>query len=181
MTRIVISSGHGRYVRGAAGFLDEVLEARRVVTQTAKLLHDAGAGVVTFHDDMSTSQNENLKRIVAFHNTQKRDLDVSVHFNAYVETDKPMGTEVLYVSAERLAEEVAAAIATAGALTDRGAKYRDDLYFLNNTECPAILIEVCFVDSATDAEHYQKHFLDICRAIARCVAGPAAPGDAATV
>jgi hypothetical protein len=28
---IVISSGHGKYVRGASGLLDEVDEARRVV------------------------------------------------------------------------------------------------------------------------------------------------------
>ena len=28
--RIVISSGHGKYVRGASGIIDEVDEARRV-------------------------------------------------------------------------------------------------------------------------------------------------------
>ena len=31
MTTIIISSGHGKYIRGASGYLDEVDEARRVV------------------------------------------------------------------------------------------------------------------------------------------------------
>ena len=33
--RVVISSGHGKYVRGASGVLDEVDEARRVVEHVA--------------------------------------------------------------------------------------------------------------------------------------------------
>ena len=33
--RIVISSGHGKYVRGASGIIDEVDEARRVVEHLA--------------------------------------------------------------------------------------------------------------------------------------------------
>jgi N-acetylmuramoyl-L-alanine amidase len=163
---IVISSGHGKYVRGASGYLDEVNEARRVVERVAQYLRRLGMGIVTFHDDVSTTQNENLHRIVDFHNAQTRDLDVSVHFNAYVETDSAMGTEVLYATQYELADRVSAAIAVAGELPDRGAKERDDLYFLNSTEAPAILIETCFVDSAYDAEAYGQCFDRICAAIA---------------
>src|SRR6516225_7973926 len=101
--RIVISSGHGKHIRGASGILDEVNEARRVVERTADLLRNYDTEVVTFHDDVSTTQDENLHRIVDFHNSQQRDLDVSVHFNAYEPTTKPMGTEVLYVSQDVLA------------------------------------------------------------------------------
>ena len=96
--RIVISSGHGKYVRGASGILDEVDEARRVVERVADGLRVHGVDVKVFHDETSHSQNENLDTIVNYHNAQTRDLDVSVHFNAYVETAKPMGTEVLYVT-----------------------------------------------------------------------------------
>jgi len=101
--KIVISSGHGKYVRGASGYLDEVDEARRVVERVAQFLRRLGVGVITYHDDVSTTQDENLRRIVDFHNAQVRDLDISVHFNAYVETTSPMGTEVLYVSEYDLA------------------------------------------------------------------------------
>jgi N-acetylmuramoyl-L-alanine amidase len=68
--RIVISSGHGLHVRGAAGIIDEVDEARRVVERLAEMLEDRGSPVTT-GDDTTTSQNENLWCITDFHNAQK--------------------------------------------------------------------------------------------------------------
>ena len=178
--KIVISSGHGKYIRGASGILDEVDEARKVVERVAEELRGRNVNVDTYHDNVSTSQNENLNRIVDYHNAQTRDLDVSVHFNAYVETEKPMGVEVLYVTQAPLAGQVSAAIADCGFI-DRGAKKRTDLFFLNNTEMPAILIEVCFVDSAADAEVYGTQFGEICDAIAGVLGGDeaTAPPDLA--
>lgn len=155
--KIVISSGHGLYVRGASGILDEVDEARRVVEALADELRQRGVDVVTYHDDVSTSQNENLNRIVDFHNSQQRDCDVSIHFNAYEQVSKPMGTECLYVTQADVAAKVSEAIAMVG-LIDRGPKKRTDLFFLNETEMPAILIEVCFVDSEADAAIYEAEF-----------------------
>lgn len=164
--KIVISSGHGKYIRGASGYLDEVDEARRVVESTAKLLEKLGAEVTTFHDNVSTTQDQNLKRIVDFHNDQERDLDVSIHFNAYTTTSEPRGTECWYVTQADLADRVSAAIAEGGQFIDRGPKKSTGLYFLNNTDEPAILIEVCFVDSKADADLYHQHFDDICEALA---------------
>jgi hypothetical protein len=163
--RIVISSGHGDYVRGASGILDEVDEARRVVEHLADELIARAVDVTVFHDDTSKTQNENLNTIVNFHNARQRDLDVSIHFNAYVETQKPMGTECLYLSQSALAAQVSSAIASCGFI-NRGAKKRTDLFFLNRTVMPAILIEVCFVDSAADASLYNDQFSQICNAIA---------------
>jgi N-acetylmuramoyl-L-alanine amidase len=162
-------------VRGASGVIDEVDEARKVVETVADFLREAGVEVDTFHDDTSTSQNENLNTIVNWHNKQDRDLDVSVHFNAYQTTSKPMGCEVLYVSQSDLAAEVSAAIATAGSFIDRGAKYRSDLFFLNSTDEPAILLETCFVDSSADAELYGQHYESICRVIAESISGEEVP------
>jgi N-acetylmuramoyl-L-alanine amidase len=168
--KIVISSGHGKHIRGASGYLDEVDEARRVVDRVAQLLADVGVSCKTFHDNTSTSQSTNLNTIVNYHNAQTRDLDVSVHFNAYQTTSKPMGTEVLYVTQSALADEVSAAISEAGGFIDRGPKKRTDLAFLNNTHEAAILIEVCFVDSLADEQAYLSHFNDICVAIAETIA-----------
>ena len=173
--RIVISAGHGLHVRGASGFLDEVDEARKVVEAVTSWLHEAGVEAVPYQDDISTTQQENLHRIVDFHNSQVRDLDVSVHFNAFETTDMPMGTECLYVSQDTLAWDVSAAIARAGKFVDRGAKLRTDLFFLNSTEMPAILIEVCFVDSMADSDNYRAHFGLITAAIAQALAGDAVP------
>jgi N-acetylmuramoyl-L-alanine amidase-like protein len=170
--KIVMSSGHGLKIRGAScdqpWGLDEVDEARRVVETVSDYLRDVGYKVTTFHDDVSTTQNENLHRIVDFHNAQERDLDVSVHFNAYVETTVGRGTEVLYLTQEDLAKRVVDAISNASGLINRGPKKRTDLFFLNSTDQPAILIETCFVDSKCDADLYHKYYNEICKAIALC-------------
>jgi peptidoglycan hydrolase-like protein with peptidoglycan-binding domain len=179
--KIVISSGHGKYVRGAEGILDEVDEARMVVEQAALVLRNFGEQVTTYHDDVSTSQDENLNRIVDFHNAQgPHDLDVSVHFNAYLPdgqtTNDPKGTECWYKTQDDLAAEVASSIAIASGLIDRGKKHTDDLFFLNNTSEPAILVEVCFVDSSADAGIYSARFGDICEAMALAMVGEEAGG-----
>ncbi len=168
---IAISSGHGKYIRGASGYLDEVNEARRVVDETARLLEDAGIDVKVYHDDWSHSQNENLNRIVNWHNAQSRTLDVSIHFNAYQTTTTAMGTECLYLTQKDLAKNVSDAIAKATYLPNRGPKYRDNLFFLNSTAEPSVLVEVVFVDSSHDAEAYQEEFNDICAALASALCG----------
>jgi N-acetylmuramoyl-L-alanine amidase len=169
--RVVISSGHGKHVSGAVGILDEVTEARKVVDQVATDLRAAGAGVVVYHDDTSKTQRDNINGVVAYHNGQTRDLDVSVHFNAYSKTDQPRGTEVLWLTQEALAVKVAKAIAAAGGFINRGAKKRTDLGFLNQSKKPAILIEVCFVDSSADVALYRANFSAICKAVAEAISG----------
>jgi N-acetylmuramoyl-L-alanine amidase len=171
MTTICISSGHGKLVRGASGYIDEVDEARKVVETVAELMRGGGTTVYTFHDNTSTSQNQNLNTIVNYHNSKSRDLDVSVHFNAYQTTSKPMGTEVLFLTQQALADQVSSAISDAGAFIDRGPKKRTDLFFLNSTEMPSILIETCFVDSQTDVDLYHQHYDSICEAIAETISG----------
>jgi N-acetylmuramoyl-L-alanine amidase len=178
--KIVISSGHGKYIRGASGYpvppqLDEVDEARKVVEAVADFWRQSGVEVVTFHDNTSHDQNTNLHTIVNFHNNQTRDLDVSVHFNAY--DGSAHGTEVLYVTQSSLATKVCNAICAAGPFTNRGGKYRGDLYFLNNTEEPAILLEVCFCDNTGDSNTYRAKFNTICEAIAESISGEQVPID----
>jgi hypothetical protein len=170
--RIVISSGHGLKVRGASGIIDEVDEARRVVEQLADALRDRGTEVVTFHDDTSTSQNQNLWTITDFHNSQKRELDISVHFNAFEQVAKPMGCEVWYVTQSSLAQRLSAAIATVGFI-DRGGKHTTSLHFLNQTTMPSVLLEICFVDSQADCDIYAEKFDDICEALAAELGGKA--------
>lgn len=170
---IVISSGHGKKIRGACGSpvppeMDEVDEVRKIVDRVAELLRASGGTVYTFHDDVSTSVSQNLDRIVSFHNSKTRALDVSVHLNA---TEGAHGTEVLYVTQEGLAAEVSRAIADAGGFANRGAKYRGDLTFLQETEMPAILLECWFCDSTSDCNLARDNWETICHAIAEAIAG----------
>src|SRR5215472_2878512 len=172
--KIAISSGHGKYVRGAVGpqgwGLDEVNEARKVVSNVAQILHLNGNEAVTFDDNTSTTQQQNLNTIVNWHNKQNRELDISVHFNAYVPTELGRGCETLYVTQQDLATKITNAICSASGLINRGAKKRSDLYFLNGTNKPAVLLEICFVDAAADIEAYNEHFDGICKAIAEAIA-----------
>jgi len=174
--RIVISSGHGLHVRGASGYIDEVDEARRVVDRVAEVLNGAGVTTIVFHDNTSTSQSENLDTIVNFHNRQTRDLDVSVHFNS--NGSDAHGTEVLWTSdaGHTLAVDVSDVISIAGHFANRGAKERNDLAFLNNTEETAILIETCFVGNKGDVDNYKVHFNEICNAIAESISGETITG-----
>jgi N-acetylmuramoyl-L-alanine amidase len=178
--KIVISSGHGKYVRGAAGpepwGLDEVDEARRVVAEIADGLTLNGFDVEQLHDDVSKNQSDNLHWIVSHHNkfAAKDRLDVSIHFNAYVaDPNIGRGTECLYITQDELAARVATAISSVSGLINRGAKYRSDLYFLNGTtgSLGAILVEVCFVDAGVDCEIYSDKFVEICGAIADAITG----------
>jgi N-acetylmuramoyl-L-alanine amidase len=175
--KVVISAGHGKKIRGAAGSpippcCDEVDEARKVTAQVGNELDAMGVNVITYWDDVSTTQSENLTRIVDFHNAQgAHDWDFSVHFNAY--DGSAHGCEVLYVSdtGHEMAKKIVDAICTASGLTNRGAKYRSDLKFLNATNEPACLLEIAFCDNPSDCNVYRNRFGNICAAIAETIAG----------
>ena len=172
MTTIAISSGHSKIVRGANKYIDEVAEARKVVDQVAIYLKQLGVAVHKFHDDTSQTQTKNLTTIIAFHNAKQRDYDYSIHFNASSVTDEPRGVEVLHYNASSKANaaKLSKAIADASGLKNRGAKERTNLAFLKNTNKPANLIEICFVDSKADVDLYKKNFDAICRSIAETIA-----------
>jgi N-acetylmuramoyl-L-alanine amidase len=169
MKRIALSSGHGLHVAGVDNLINEVEENRRVVRDVARTARrESLFSVFEIHDDVSTSRDDNLNFIVGRHNRLERDLDVSVHFNAFKPTPKQRGVEVLYRNPEnrRLAAAVSAAIAVDGGFRNRGAKTRKNLRFLNQAARPAILIEVCFTDSEEDVRLYKENYEAIVNAIA---------------
>ncbi|MCL2528366.1 MAG: N-acetylmuramoyl-L-alanine amidase [Defluviitaleaceae bacterium] len=181
--KITISSGHGKLVRGAKGLIDEVDEARRVTNKVAEILSKAEVSVTAFHENTARTQGDNVNTIVRFHNSQQRDLDVSIHFNSTASgkiEDRAIGVEVLHRAGnhktQALAGQVARAISAASGLLLRhpqnsGAVARSNLGFLNNTSAAAILIEVCFVVSRVDVGLYQQYFNEICYAIASAISG----------
>ncbi|TDL92057.1 hypothetical protein E2R55_03035 [Vibrio vulnificus] len=70
-----------------------------------------------------------------------------------------------------MAAKVSKVISEALGIVDRGAKKRTDLGFLKGTAKPAILIEVCFVDTKTNADAYKKNFDKCSKAIAETLSG----------
>lgn len=165
---ITISPGHYGIGTGAVGFIDEVAEARKVSLQVCKLLVERGIHVHHIVDNRSKNQRQNLMYLVQQHNRTNRMLDVSIHFNAIAgKVERGIGVEVLYVNKAlaNFANTMSAAIAKASHLKDRGGKYRANLAFLNGTNKPCIIIEVCFVNSVTDVQLYKKHFSEVCTVI----------------
>lgn len=168
---IEIHPGHWNNTgSGTNGILNEVTEARKVARRVYEILRASKVPVTYFEDNVSTNQTQNINTLVKEHNKDKDGLVVSIHFNSSgATTNRPIGTEVLYYDQKALASKIAKAIsdATDGALLDRGAKQRTDLGVLARTYEPAILIEVCFVNSTVDAAIYRRDFEKICQAIAK--------------
>ena len=168
--QVNISSGHSINCQGMSDVINEVTEARKVVDRVYEIVKSSGKACYKYHDTASSS-SQNLANIVNFHNQYKDGVDVSIHFNASVHTDNPMGVEVCYYSDSTLASQMSKAISDAGGFKNRGAKQRTGLYFLKRTNKTSILIEVCFGDSTKDCELYKANFEAICQAIAKTLIG----------
>ena len=167
---IAIAGGHSAYARGASGYLDEYDCDRAFVARLVEAFDNQGWGVTDCSND-ADGVNEELREECRIANASGADLFIAVHFNAGGGT----GTEVWhypYSIAETCAREVSRELASALGLPNRGAKSTAGLYVLNHTEMPAILIEVCFVDSEADAEAWHAtSWSALCGAVVRGLGG----------
>jgi len=89
-------------------------------------------------------------------NDWEADYFVSVHLNCNGST--VAGIETLYKSSagKELAGPVQKEMIAATGDTDRGLKYRDDLYVLDGTNMPAILVEVGFISNPTFESKFRE-------------------------
>ena len=176
---VTIHAGHnpkGKIACGASDYIDESTEARIIVKKVKALLKKNGIKVYDCTVNNGTSQNDVLKKICAKCNSKTRDVDISIHFNSATHQAKKdkrtTGTEVWVKSTAgvrgALADRICYNISVVG-FKNRGIKTTDNLYFLNHTSKPAILIEVCFVSDPDDASLYKKHKDDVARAIANAI------------
>ncbi|MEG1245256.1 N-acetylmuramoyl-L-alanine amidase [Gordonibacter sp.] len=149
---ISVNGGHTPTSAGASGYLDEVREDRIIKDCLIAELRARGHEVSdsTADDWMGYPQELNTQCQRA--NASDAELGVSIHLNAGGGT----GVEVLHYpgTCEGLSADVSARLAAVLGLPDRGAKARSDLGWLNGTNMPAVLVEVCFVDSSADKEAY---------------------------
>lgn len=168
---IGINCGHtvsGTVGSGAVGILNESNETRAVGYPLIKKLRSLGHTVIDCTDDNSPTVNANLKKICDMANAQPLDMFLSIHFNSgggkgceaytYGGTDKAKASRMLD------------ALKSIG-FTDRGIKDGSRLYVIRHTNAPACLLEVCFVDTQSDADLYRHHGADkiadeLCLAIA---------------
>ncbi len=170
--RIGINCGHtvsGIPGCGAVGIIDESEETRNVGLKLEKILAKAGHAVYDCTNDYANTTSQNLSEIVRMANAQPLDLFVSIHFNS----GGGKGTEVFTYGGAKHSEAVAVCdkLHELG-FTNRGVKDGSTLYVIRHTDAKAMLVEVCFVDTATDVDLYHKLGAEtVAAAIAEAITG----------
>lgn len=178
--KINVHAGHnpdGKTASGAVGIIKESTQARAVVKELITILKAAGHTVYDCTCNDGSSQSDVLSKIVKKCNAHNVDIDVSVHLNSGAAdkkgNGKTTGTEVLIApgsKAKTTAERTVGEIAALG-FKNRGVKTRTDLYVLNHTKAPAMLIECCFVDDKDDTALFNTK--KMAQAIAKGITGKA--------
>ena len=173
---LAIDIGHNvPYDRGAVGIRKEDDLNRLVGNALISKLRGRGIKVVNCTPSTAKSLNDSLYQRVITANNCGATLFVSIHHNAC-----PGGyvAEVLCIKSNYqggLSTKVGQAILnelTLTGLRNRGIKDRRDLYVINNTSMPALIVECAFVDSSSDMANYNPEksavaiYKGICTALA---------------
>ena len=152
--KIAITVGHSILKSGlctsANGLVNEYQYCKMLADFLAKKLRAAGCTVdiIICPEKQFTKYTEEKSYKLTRINGKKYDLCIELHLNSYNGSAK--GTEVLYCSntGKMYAQRVVNKLGTV--FTSRGVKDRPDLYMLNSTDCPAIMIETFFCDNKND-------------------------------
>lgn len=148
--RIATGAGHSPNCDGAQALgYSENRQCRLINARFEQVCY--ANGVTTYNCDSDAgTQSGYLGEQVRKANAQNVDVAIQWHLNSF--NGSARGVEVLYVTERELAERMSAAIAQALGIPNRGAKYRGDLYWLNMTSAPAVLVEACFIDVEEDMD-----------------------------
>ena len=131
-----------------------------------------GIKVVECLPSSASSHRDSLSKRCIEANYGNVDIFISIHHNA---CPGGYGSECLCIKggqqnalSERLSKVMLEEVCKLG-FRNRGAKDRRDLYVINNTTMPAIIVECAFVDSARDMNGYDSEkmaeaiFRGVCR------------------
>lgn len=175
ITAVTVHGGHnpkGKIACGSSDYIDESKEDRIITKKVVALLKKSGIKAYNCTVKNGKSQTDVLRKICAKCNKKVRDIDISIHFNATnhqkLPDKKTIGTEVWVRSTDGvrgdLAKKICNKISKIG-FTNRGVKTTNNLWVLNQTNRPALLIEVCFVTDPDDAKLYKANKDKIAQAI----------------
>jgi len=172
-----ITAGHSAKVVGAGSkYGQEHIEARKVADKVAAIIKANGGIVARCDGDTATIGTgvwtEAVREVDAFADKygDSNTLALSIHFNSF--NGSAQGTECLaFDSLKTQAAKYSAAIAKASGLEDRGHKSGSWVGWVQETDPYAYLVEVCFIDNASDMKIYKDKFNEICYAIASVAMG----------
>ena len=188
--KITIHAGHnapGKIACGASDYLDESKETRIICRKVIRLLHKNGLEAVNCTVNNGKNQSDVLQKITAkIEKVLGVNLNISLHMNACAHTradGKTKGVEVCIkpvfgddknhtytrdTMKYRVARLICKELEKIG-FTNRGIKFRDDLYILNQTRRETVLVEICFVDDKDDAMLYKQNKTAVAKAIVNAV------------
>ncbi|MDX1371262.1 MAG: N-acetylmuramoyl-L-alanine amidase [Nitrososphaeraceae archaeon] len=162
INKIAIDFGHNVLNdKGAVGIYSEDNLIEKLGNKVVYLLKKNDFKVFEVTPTSAYSLNNSLSQRVNRTNQISPDLFLSIHFNAF--NRKAYGTEAYIYSSkpELIANNILSQIERLG-FYNRGVK-RGNFFVLRKTNCPAILLEVCFCDSEKDMQLYDS--LDVAHAI----------------
>lgn len=168
--RLSVNCGHttkGPGYGAVSGSFKESQITRAVGNELIKILKAKGHTVHNSTVNYADSQNAYLKRVVEMANAKDIDLFVSLHCNASA-AHTANGVEVHTYKGRKLKQAVAICDTMEDiGFRNRGVKDGSKLYVVKNTEAPAILVEMMFLDNGTDQALYRELG---CQRIARAIA-----------
>lgn len=149
---IGLRRGHNFQAVGARGYVKEEEIAEEIKNDVIKIFKKHNYKYVDCSPSNMSSSND-LKFGVNKCNENNCDLFFSIHLNSSNgTTDKPIGVEVItYNTKFKQANDVLSNLASLG-FNNRGIKHNKNLYELKHTNCKAMIIEVCFVNSKADTD-----------------------------
>lgn len=153
--------------------------ALAVGEKLANFLEAAGVEVTMLQSDNIYGESPSYKCVTQEANAWAPDLFLSLHCNASGGDHKARGAEALVYSmnftncvlaATHVLEQLVGTMQTFDEdFPDRGLKERPALAVLHLVSCPAVLLEMAFIDNDKDCSLLTKHIDDIAAAIARGV------------
>jgi N-acetylmuramoyl-L-alanine amidase len=170
MAKFGIDKGHNcPYDTGAVGVRKEDNLTLALGDKVIEYLRLQGHEVTDCTPVTASSLTESLYLRSTVANRDNVDFFLSIHFNA----GGGKGTEAYAMSdagrafAARLVEEVVSL-----GFIDRGVKLGSGLYVIRNTNAPAVLLEVAFVDSQEDMDKVDTVGIDaIAKRIVKALTG----------
>ncbi|NOU56058.1 N-acetylmuramoyl-L-alanine amidase CwlD [Brevibacillus borstelensis] len=197
-TVIAIDPGHGGKDGGAVSSDGSVIE-KEVTLAISLYLRDfllqSGAHVIMTREEdkdlaspeaerLRKRKSEDIRNRVKFVNDNSPDFLVSVHVNS-IPSPKWKGAQTFYYPAFKKSEEISYLIQDEIKRvlenTDRVPSKTDDVFFIREVDCPAVLVEVGFVSNEAEAKRlrsvdYQKAMANaIYQGILRHYAGEKPP------
>lgn len=153
--KIAIDLGHGiGQDRGAVGIIREEEIIDSVGALVIQGLKKSGHQVLEVRPRAQiVTVSESLSYRTVNSNNYGAELYISIHANA----GGGVGTEIFTYGGKKISEAVNVLdnLASLG-FRNRGIKDGKSLYVIRHTNAPAMLIEICFVDSQSDVDKYNN-------------------------